>query len=968
MRKILILSAFFIYTTLLFAQVKQKGTPLMRNFMKVEYGGGTQNWGISQDYRGFIYVANNNGLLQFDGKFWNLNYMPDSSKLVRSVLCVGDTIFTGSFDEFGYFLHDRQRGLVYHSLMPLLNKKVTDIDEVWRIYKYGNKVIFQSFTKVMVLAGEHITALTPPEPLQFSFFIGQRYYVQGKSGNIYLFDNNRFIPYNDHGTFKGIQVWAVLKIDAEKYLFATINHGVWIYANDKFVPWNNEANTFLKRNQIFSASAIPGGYYAFGTIQDGLLITRENGDVVQYVNNRKGLQNNTILSTFVDVNHNLWLGLDNGIDYLELNSPLSYYDEGLGLLGACYAVNIFNSKLYVGTNQGIYVAPWGEKANILSDQPYFKRVEDTKGQVWSLSIIDGNLYCGHNFGTFLVDGSAKKISEKEGSWQFLRLRNHPDKIIVGKYSGLHLYEKKNGVWQFYKEVKGFNESSRLLAEDEYENLWMAHGYKGIFKIVLNEAKDSVVASYLYDQAKGFPQKAGISVDKVRNQVVFITNQGIYRYNAITDRMERYSEFNRMLKDSLNIRRLIEDRYGNIWVLKKNDIALLKHESPNTYKLESTPLTKFGNSFVNAYENIFVEDMANIFVGTESGVIHYDATLPNNDTIPYSCYVKEMRSLASDGPVFFSDYGGSNVAKIRIPFRQNSVSFEYTSPKFNEQNLHYSVWLEGHDAQWSAYTTGNHKDYTNLSPGQYVFHVKAIDSENNASKEAQVSFTIGYPWYLTKLAFVAYIIMLIGAALITRKVVKKKIARATTKLQKEKERELKAQEESYEREALLAEKEIIKLRNEMLQAEVEKKKIDVEGKNRELASIALHITHKNEFLSKIKVKLEAVAKKINPVSQREVLELIHTIESDIKLDNEWQRFELHFDEVHGNFLRKMKDAYPSLTPHELKMCAYLRLNMTTKDIAQMLNISVRGVEISRYRLRKKLGIESETNLIDFMLSF
>lgn len=937
----------------------------MRNFKKSEYGGGTQNWGISQDYRGFIYVANNNGVLQFDGKFWNLFYMPDSSKLVRSVLCVGDTIFTGSFEEFGYFLHNPQHGLVYHSLMPLLDKKVIDIDEVWRIYKNGSKIIFQSFTKIMILEGGSVTAISPPEPLQFSFFIGENYYVQGKSGNFYLFNNNRFTPFNDHGTFKGIQVWAVLKMDEERYLFATINHGVWIYTNNKFIPWNNEANTFLKRNQIFSASAIPGKYFAFGTIQDGLLITKENGEIVQHINHQKGVQNNTILCTFVDINHNLWLGLDNGIDYLELNSPISYYSEGLGLLGACYAVNIFNSKLYVGTNQGVYVAPWNSKMSILSDQPYFKRVEETKGQVWSLNIIDGNLYCGHNFGTFLLNDNAKKISEKEGSWQFLRLRNHPDKLIVGKYNGLHLYEKRNGIWQFSKEVKGFNESSRILVEDEYENLWMAHGYKGIFKIVLNEAKDSVVAFYLYDQAKGFPQKGGMAVDKIRNQVVFITNQGIYRYNAITDRMERYSEFNRMLKDSLNIRRLFEDKYGNIWVLKLNDIALLKHESSNTYKLESTPLTKFGNSFVNAFENIFVEDMANIFVGTQAGIIHYDATI-NNDTIPYSCFVKEMRALTADGPIFFSDYYDANRSPIKVPFRYNSVSFTYTSPRFSEENLHYSVWLEGHDAQWTSYSVGNHKDYTNLSPGKYTFHVKAVDSENNTSKEAEVTFTVGYPWYLSKLAFIVYILILIESSLVTRRVVKKKIAHATSKLISEKEKELKAQEETYEREALIADKEIIKLRNEMLQTEVEKKKIDVDGKNRELASIAMHITHKNEFLSKIKVKLEAVAKKINPISQREVLELIHNIESDIKLDNEWQRFELHFDEVHGNFLKKLKDAYPSLTPHELKMCAYLRLNMTTKDIAQMLNISVRGVEISRYRLRKKLGIESETNLIDFML--
>lgn len=99
----------------------------------------------------------------------------------------------------------------------------------------------------------------------------------------------------------------------------------------------------------------------------------------------------------------------------------------------------------------------------------------------------------------------------------------------------------------------------------------------------------------------------------------------------------------------------------------------------------------------------------------------------------------------------------------------------------------------------------------------------------------------------------------------------------------------------------------------------------------------------------------------------MLELINKIDFDLRMDDEWKRFEFHFDEVHVGFLKRLKDLYPTLSPNELRLCAYLRLNMTTKDIAQILNISIRGVEISRYRLRKKLGIEGDTNLIDFMIN-
>jgi len=130
---------------------------------------------------------------------------------------------------------------------------------------------------------------------------------------------------------------------------------------------------------------------------------------------------------------------------------------------------------------------------------------------------------------------------------------------------------------------------------------------------------------------------------------------------------------------------------------------------------------------------------------------------------------------------------------------------------------------------------------------------------------------------------------------------------------------------------------------------------------------MQIAHKNDFLNRLRLRLEVIAKSINPVSQKEVLDLIRNIDNDLKMDKEWQRFEHHFDEVHSGFIKKLKEMYPELTPSELRLCAYLRLNMTTKDIAQILNISVRGVEISRYRLRKKLKIESDTNLVDFMLN-
>jgi FixJ family two-component response regulator len=87
-----------------------------------------------------------------------------------------------------------------------------------------------------------------------------------------------------------------------------------------------------------------------------------------------------------------------------------------------------------------------------------------------------------------------------------------------------------------------------------------------------------------------------------------------------------------------------------------------------------------------------------------------------------------------------------------------------------------------------------------------------------------------------------------------------------------------------------------------------------------------------------------------------------------LEDDWESFARHFDQVHTDFIKRLKEKYPQLSPKDLKLCAYLRMNLVSKEIAPLLNISVRGVEISRYRLRKKMQLHAEVNLTDYMIHF
>jgi DNA-binding CsgD family transcriptional regulator len=123
-----------------------------------------------------------------------------------------------------------------------------------------------------------------------------------------------------------------------------------------------------------------------------------------------------------------------------------------------------------------------------------------------------------------------------------------------------------------------------------------------------------------------------------------------------------------------------------------------------------------------------------------------------------------------------------------------------------------------------------------------------------------------------------------------------------------------------------------------------------------------------MMAKIKEEMTRIKKNLDSGKTAEDFKkIIKTLNEEDKISEDWNNFAIHFDKVHSSFLTALKNQFPALTPNELKLSAYLRMNLSTKEVAQLMNISVRGVEISRYRLRKKLELPTETNLFNFLMS-
>lgn len=469
-----------------FAQKSYRGTPYIKNFHKDTYKADTQNWGISQDKRGLIYFANNDGLLSFDGVEWNLTRVSASSPLRSILVDSKDRIFVGLINDFGIVNRTGNKPASFTSLKKLLPEEYRDFNEIWRIHEVSQGIVFQCYEYMFLYDGNHIKVIKPGTRFRFSFQTGGKVYVHEPGAGIYQFTGNHLerLPWGNENNDRKIS--SVFEADSEKLFICTTNDGVFIVKDGVVRKWEPAVNELLVKSRLYSAVRTPDGGYAFGTVLNGLVITDSEGNIRYTLNTQNGIQNNTVLSLFVDNSENLWLGLDNGIDFVEINSPLSYI--GSDKIGTGYCCRVFEGNLYLGTNQGLYMVPY--KAEATATDP--ELVEATAGQVWTLEEFGGQLFCGHNQGTYLITGrKAEKICNEEGAWKFIPVHERPDLVIGGYYEGLLLFRKINSRWEYDKKIKGFKESSRYLFQDTEGFLWVGHSGKGIFRLSLNESCDSV---------------------------------------------------------------------------------------------------------------------------------------------------------------------------------------------------------------------------------------------------------------------------------------------------------------------------------------------------------------------------------------------------------------------------------------------------------------------------------------------
>lgn len=934
--------------------------PQIFNYSSSIYKGGLQNWCVAQDSKGVMYFGNNEGLLSFDGRNWRIYPLPNAT-VVRSVaIDKNDRIYVGGQDELGYFEADDKGMLVFHSLREKLQESERFFSDVWHTEILGDNIFFHTSLYIFRLSHEKMIVDRARSSWQF---LGQ------VNGDMYAYEAEMGLMQYENGIWKSILkstdiandvITDIVSYNADTLLISTLRNGLYTYINGHIAPKIIKGYTNLNSYRISCLQDLDNDRYAIGTNSGGLFIINASGDVMQHYVYKGGLQTNHIRSIFTDKNSNLWLATDDGIDYITINSSVGYIQPDQNTTISAYSHLIFGNRLFIGTSNGLYATDLMNGTaglDIGMAQANFKKIAHSDGQVWSLNEFNGRLLMAHEDGSFEIKGDqATAIYRSIGTWLHkATTRVLPfERLISGTYAGLWLIGFDGNNFNDLGHIHKSNESLRFIHYDDNANaVWVSHPYRGVSKLWLSKDFKEVVKEKAYT----LPEAASSTLHNylffIKNKVIVCNPNFIYEYDEKADQFVKSPDFSALY--GLPIQYMKEDKFGNIWFVSNKRLSVLDYSKSNKehpFMLNHFPM--LNGKILGGFESVYVHDLENVFINGQKGgiLLNYKGYLEKAIKPNVLLRLIKISNRAKEEQVLYGGNGSTDAEERKIPNAFNTVHFEFSSTNYEQQEqVEYSYLLDGLETKWSTWSNKGDKEYTNLRPGDYVFKVKSRNGVGNESEESTIAFTVAPPWYLHPIMYVLYAIFFISFPFWILAMQRKKLRRVH-------QQELQLTQLEIEKK----EKEVIKLRNQNLEAEIG-------YMDKELANLTMNIIQRGEALGKIK---EGINKSMEGIKDTELKsnfkQLTRIIRSAEQTNDDWEKFNIHFNHANENFFLRLKKEHPDLTQKELQLCAFLRMNLSSKEIAQLMHVTAKAVEVSRYRLRKKLKIDPEINLYNYLLEF
>ncbi len=890
--------------------------PSIKNYSINDYGADNQNWGVDVDGNGVVYVANNKGLLRYNGQKWNLFSLPNNT-IVRSVLCHKNKIYTGSYEEFGFWEKDQFGNFKYTSLTSLFlkNFKFTN-DEIWQIIPYNEKIIFRSFSRLFVFNGQSIQLVEDSENILDVVVYKDKLLVNSLLRGLMILDENILKKHTLSKKYQNIKNTAVfnglLFIYDKKY-------GSVLIDNNKEKNLSKGLNNLLKEFVLNKVSFISKNILLLGTVKNGTIIYQINNANTKIINKFSGLQNNTVLGQKVKEN-SIWLSLDNGISRLNIKNSNQFYKDFSGKLGAVYDIDFLDDKIYLATNTGLYTF----KNNTL------KLIKNTEGHIWNLYTHKNQLLCAHNSGIKIFNKQRQVYdnSEMTGVYALKKTPNKTDTFLLGTYVGLSLLKKtKEGKWTA-NIIKNISFPVNNIKFQSDSIVWLTHPYKGLYQAKIDFKNSRVV------DLKSFTNNNNLNDYKtklytIKDTVFFYNNNKYFKYSKTSLRFKPHESLNNLKNSDF----VTEDKNGMWFINENKEIAFTNNEYKVNYILNSTQIKQ---RLVSGYEKIIVYNDSIRFLNLNDGFVKFILNKPKDSlkSVAKKTIIDKIYSLEKE-------YNISNF-RVEIPFKESKLlAIELYNPYQYENQIEYT--LNGKKSYKGKSNNGKIQ-LQNIAYGNYNLYLKDVNSFHD-TKSLVLEIKVLRPWYLSYGMIIVYIFSLFLLVFVIRVYIRKKFRKEQIKIHKQL--------------ILNTQKKIDKIEKENFKNEINSKK-------RVLATITESIIKKNEIIIILKNELNRIVK--NYPDEYISKKLLKVANESISNNRDWKVFEESFNDLHEDFLKKLVCKYPKLTSKDLKLCAYIKTGYTSKEIAPLLGITVRGIEIQRYRLRKKMSLSKDESIFDFLISF
>ncbi|MHC1703664.1 MAG: SpoIIE family protein phosphatase [Tenuifilaceae bacterium] len=825
-----------------FSQVNPFGQPFIKNYSIKDYNAKNQNWAIARDSRGVMYFANNDGVLEYDGRNWELIKV-NKGVIVRSLAVDSTgTIFVGAENEFGYIQANEFGKLYYSSLSDSLKTDDQGFSNILMVYVNKKGVLFCSNKKIFRYHNSSLFTINLPKGGFLSHLANGNIYMGDYWEGLMVLENDSFIPCKGGNYFAEKDIFEVIPYKNSMLLIATSNHGLYIYdpetgsSTKPNYPDYITLHKFITDFYLYNVDSYKSGLI-ISTLYGGTVIVDSSFSIKEVYNKANGLQDEVILGDFLTSTSSatvpLWLSLNNGISKVEVNSPFRIFNEKSGLNDEILDIKEFKGSMYFATINGVY------KLENNKELPSFQKVEQTEGECWSIIELNGKLIVCGGYNFFIHNGtSTKRIETNEMVFKLYPSKKYSSRVYVGESKGISIFNVNNDKIVRQSKLNKITERVLTINEDKEGNLWLTTVNNELLRVQISE-KDTVITNF--KDSLGYTPSESLYAFELNNEIYFSTHNSLLQYCAKTNRIISASNLDSiMLREAIGVLHFAQDFEDNIWLVtnknKKNTVNLYKNQGNNQYKAHNTPFERIPTCVINS---ICPDGNGITWIGTSEGLFTFNTKTDLTYCDSFKTLIRKVY-IGQDSVLFHGTYNSDGIISHfqpdsfipALPYKFNGITFYYSSPFFIEENeTRYSYFLEGFDSEssgWSNWTKEPKKEYTNLSEGFYTFRVKAINIYGNVSEEATYSFEILPPWYRTVWAIIGYIIIAILVIVISVKFY-------TRKLEADKKR-LEG---------------IVKERT----AEVVSQKIEIEHKNKEITDSIVYAKRIQEALLPVKNQIE-----------------------------------------------------------------------------------------------------------------